>query len=68
MMVDIPDGYIPILLSSGIEMGRLFSRATGGSIDCFLLARRIIEDHPDDLEKYLADFLYGIKLAEMSDE
>ena len=66
MIIDIPDGYIPMLLSSGIEMGRLFSRATAGSIDCLLLARQIIENHPDDLEKFLADFFFGVKTQENS--
>lgn len=66
MLIDIPDGYIPILLSSGIEMGRLFSSATAGSLDCFMLARQIIEKHPDDLEEYLADFLFGVKSQEAS--
>ncbi len=66
MLVDIPDGYFPILLSSGREMGRLFSNAVVGSIDCLVLARIIIEKHPDDLEEYLADFLYGVKRQENS--
>ena len=64
MLVDIPDKYFPILLSSGIEMGRLFSNAVVGSIDCLVLARMFIEEHPDDLEEYLADFLYGVKRQE----
>ena len=66
MLIDIPDGYFPILLSSGREMGRLFSRAAVGSIDCLLLARMIIERHQDDLEEYLADFLFGVKSQEIS--
>lgn len=66
MLVDIPEKYFPILLSSGIAMGRLFSSATAGSLDCLLLARQIIEKHPDDLEEYLADFLFGVKSQEAS--
>ena len=66
MLVDIPEKYFPILLSSGIAMGRLFSSATTGSLDCLMLARQIIEKHPDDLEEYLADFLFGVKSQEAS--
>ena len=66
MLVDIPEKYFPILLSSGATMGRLFSSATAGSLDCLMLARQIIEKHPDDLEEYLADFLFGVKTQENS--
>ena len=66
MLVDIPDKYFPILLSSGAAMGRLFSRAVVGSIDCVMLVRSIMEKHPDDLEEYLADFLFGVKTQENS--
>ena len=64
MLIDIPDKYFPILLSKGMDMGRLFSRAVVGSIDCLVLARMIIERHQDDLEEYLADFFYGVKRQE----
>ena len=66
MLVDIPDRYFPILLSNGTDMGRLFSRAVVGSIDCVMLVRSIIKKHPDDLEEYLADFLFGVKTQENS--
>lgn len=68
MMIDIPDRYIPNLLESGVRMGEAFFHTPIGSAECLMLARQIIEKHPDDLEKYLADFLYGIKLAEMSND
>ena len=66
MMIDIPDKYFPILLSKGMDMGRLFSNAVVGSLDCLVLARMIIEEHPNDLEEFLADFLYGVKRQEGS--
>lgn len=66
MMVDIPDRHYPLLLSKGIEMGRMFSRAVCGPIECLLLVRAMIEKHPDDLEQYLTDFLYGVKVQESS--
>ncbi len=68
MLIDIPDRYIPMLLQSGVTMGESFFHTPVGSAECLMLARQIIEKHPDDLEKYLADFLYGIKLAEMSND
>lgn len=68
MLIDIPDRYIPILLVSGVRTGTSFFHAPIGSAECLMVARQIIEKHPDDLEKYLADFLYGIKLAEMSND
>ena len=66
MLIDIPDRYIPMLLESGVRMGEAFFHTPIGSAECLMVARQIIEKHPDDLEKYLADFLYGIKLAEMN--
>lgn len=68
MLIDIPDRYIPWLLESGVRMGESFFHTPVGSAECLMLARQIIEKHPDDLEKYIADFLYGIKLAEMNHE
>ena len=64
MIIDIPDRYIPHLLTSGVMMGQGFSNAAVGVTESLLIARMIIEMHPDDLEQYLADFLYGIKIAE----
>lgn len=64
MIIDIPDRYVPYLLTSGVMMGHSFSNTPVGSIGCLLIARLIIEMHPDDLEQYLADFLYGIKSTE----
>ena len=68
MLVEIPDRYIPMLSTSGITAGDGFFRAPIGSIGCLLIARLIIETHPDDLERYLADFLFGIKNAEMNND
>ncbi len=68
MLIDIPDRYIPMLLESGVRTGTSFFHTPIGSAECLMLARKIIEEHPEDLERYLADFLYGIKLAEMSNE
>ncbi len=64
MLINVPEKYLPILLQSGAEMGRLFSRAVAGSMDCLMIARFIIERHPEDLEEYLADFLFGVKSQE----
>jgi len=68
VLIDIPEKYMPIVVDSGFAMGQNFLNAPIGSIGCLLLTRQIIEKHPDDLEEYLAKFLYGIKCAEKYNE
>ena len=61
MLVEIPDQRMPKLMKNGRDSGEQFREASVGYIDCLLLARQMIQDHPDDLDEYLADFLIGIK-------
>ena len=62
MMIDLPDGDMPVIFDDPKLMGEVFTNYTVGCIELRLLVRKMIEKHDADFEDYLTSFLFAVKV------